>query len=237
MDVMKFDDGCGRYSLSTTSRELIKRYHLGEVQDEIPRNFDIKPGQTLPVVVRSADSQSQLEFMKWGLVPFWWKKDAKISFATFNARAESVFTSSMWRSIYKKRVLVPASGYFEWTKPAKKSGTPKQKYYFRPKQMDVFSFAGFYDVWHDAEGVQWKTYTIITTEPNIEARAIHDRMPVILHQEDEAAWLDPSRTKREGIEPFMHPFEDNGLEVYEVDSDAKAYEYNDEGRITPLRSL
>lgn len=172
--------------------------------------------------------------MKWGLVPSWWKKESKIGFTTFNARAESVFSSGMWRTIYKKRALVPANGYFEWTKPTKKSGVLKQKYYFRPKQMDVFSFAGFYDVWHDVEGMEWKTYTIITTEPNAEARAIHDRMPVILHQEDEAAWLDPSRTKREDIEPLIHPFEDNGLEVYEVNNDSKAYEYDDEGRIAPF---
>ena len=51
------------------------------------------------------------------------------------------------------------------------------------------------------------TYTLITTEPNKEARAIHDRMPVILHPEDEASWIEPSRTKREDLESFLHPLE------------------------------
>ncbi len=236
MNTMKFDDGCGRYALSATGRELMRRYHLDKAPSEVPRSFDVKPGQTLPVVAQPDEGELQLEMMKWGLVPSWWKRDSKIGFTTFNARAENVFTSGMWRAIYKKRALVPANGYFEWTKPTKESGTPKQKYYFHPKEMGIFSFAGVYDVWYDAGGMEWKTYAIITTEPNTEARAVHDRMPVILHQEDEAAWLEPSRTKREDIEPLIHPFEDNGLEVYEVSSDSKAYAYDDEGRIAPLRS-
>jgi len=61
-------------------------------------------------------------------------------------------------------------------------------------------------------------------------------MPVILHQEDEAAWLEPSRVKREDIEPFLRPLEDHGLEVIEVDSDVNALEFNDEARIAPLNS-
>ena len=33
--------------------------------------------------------------------------------------------------------------------------------------------------------------TIITTEPNELMRPIHDRMPVILHEENYDGWLDP----------------------------------------------
>jgi putative SOS response-associated peptidase YedK len=33
---------------------------------------------------------------------------------------------------------------------------------------------------------------ILTTTPNDLTRAVHDRMPVILKPEDEAAWLDPA---------------------------------------------
>jgi putative SOS response-associated peptidase YedK len=193
MDFMKYDDGCGRYTLKAKAGELKKRYNLAKVPQEIPQSFDIKP-------------------------------------------THAVFKSGMWRSVYRRRALVPATGYFEWTKPTKESGKPKQKFYFHPKQLDIFSFAGFYDVWKDVEDKEWKTYTLITTEPNKEARAIHDRMPVILHPEDEPKWLEPSRTKREDIEPFLHPLEDNGLEIYEVNSDAKAYEYDDEGRIAQLNS-
>lgn len=233
---MKYDDGCGRYTLNVKSGELKKRYKLAKAPKDIPVSYDVRPGQTLPVVIAAEEGEPQLEMMKWGLIPSWWKKAEKIPFSTFNARDDKVFSSGLWRSVYRKRALVPATGYFEWTKPEKGSKTPKQKFYFHPKQLDIFSFAGFYDTWKDVEDKEWKTYTLITTEPNKEARAVHDRMPVILHPEDEPKWLEPSRVKREDIEPFIHPLEDNGLEVYEVSSDAKAYEYNDEGRIARLNS-
>src|SRR5471030_1048872 len=65
MDFMKYDDGCGRYALSASSSELKKRYNLAKVPSELPKSFDIKPGQTLPVVVESEDGKPQLELMTW----------------------------------------------------------------------------------------------------------------------------------------------------------------------------
>jgi len=236
MDFMRYDDGCGRYTLDAKAGALKKRYNLAKEPKNIPQSFDVKPTHTMPVITATKDGKPQVEMMRWGLIPMWWKKTEKIPFSTFNARDDKVFSSPLWRSIYRKRVLVPATGYFEWTKPTKESGKPKQKFYFHPKQLDIFSFAGFYDIWKDVEGKEWNTYTLITTEPNKEARAIHDRMPVILHPEDEPKWLEPSRVKREDIEPFLHPLEDKGLEIYEVDRDATDLEYDDKRRIAPLYS-
>jgi putative SOS response-associated peptidase YedK len=235
MDFMKYDDGCGRYTLKVKAGDLKKRYNLARVPNDIPESYDVKPGQTLPVIDATEDGKPQLEMMKWGLIPSFWPKDKKLTFSTFNARDDKLFQSGMWRSVYRKRALVPATGYFEWTKPPKGSDIPKQKFYFRPKQLDIFSFAGFYDVWKDVENREWKTYTLITTEPNKEARTIHNRMPVLLSKEDETSWLDPTRVKREDIESFLHPLEDGGLEIVEVSIDASA-EYNDESRIAPLNS-
>jgi putative SOS response-associated peptidase YedK len=236
MDFMRHDDGCGRYTLQAKAGDLKKRYNLSTVPKETPASYDVKPTHTMPVITASDDGKPQLEMMRWGLIPSWWKQDPKIAYKLFNARDDKVFESGMWRSVYRKRALVPATGYFEWTKPPKGSDAPKQKFYFRPKQLDIFSFAGFYDVWKDVEDKERKTYTLITTEPNKEARAIHDRMPVILHPEDEASWIEPSRVKREDIEPFLHPLEDNGLEIVEVSSDVAYWAYDDERRVAALNS-
>jgi putative SOS response-associated peptidase YedK len=233
---MRYDDGCGRYGLKVSPEEMAKRYNLAKIPPVIPVSYDISPGQTLPVVTASDDGKPQAEMMKWGLIPSW-SKDPKMGYRLFNARDDNLFKSPIWRGvILRKRALVPATGFFEWTKPEKESKKPKQKYYFHPKQLDIFSFAGVWDTWHDVEGKEWKTYSIITTEPNKEMRSIHNRMPVILHQEDESSWLEPSRTKREDIEPYLHPLEDNGLEVVEVSSDVRDLEYNDERRIAALNS-
>jgi len=231
---MKFDDGCGRYSL-TGVKDLKQRFNVETQPRGVMPNYDISPGQFAPVIIRDNDKNVEA-YMKWGLIPSW-SKDSNMGYSLFNARDDHLFKSPVWRSVVlRQRALIPATGFFEWTKPEKGSKQPKQKFYIHPKQLDIFSFAGVWDTWHDVEGKEWNTYSIITTEPNKEMRSVHNRMPVILHQEDEAAWLEPSKDKPEDIEPFLRPLEDNGLEVFEVSSDVSAWDRNDERRIAPLSS-
>ena len=54
--------------------------------------------------------------------------------------------------------------------------------------------------WESGEGVE--TYTIITTAANEAIAKLHDRMPVVLRQQDEARWLDPNVTGTELLVPF-----------------------------------
>lgn len=233
---MLFDDGCGRYSIQASAEELRKRYNLAKAKDKVTKSFDVKPGQMLPVITADESGKPQMELMKWGLIPFW-SKDPKLGYRLFNARDDHLFDGKIWRQvIYKKRAIIPATGFFEWTKPEKGSKTPKQKFYFHPKQIDIFSFAGIWETWKDVEGKEWKTYSIITTEPNKEMSSVHNRMPVILHPEDESSWLEPSKVTRDDIEPLLRPFEDNGLEKVEVSNDVKDVRFDDKQLIAPLNS-
>lgn len=231
---MKYDDACGAYSVYATADGFKNSYGTAQKNLEKFESYNIRPSQMAPVVIADKDGKPLLELMKWGLIPSWWKEDPKIGYKLFNARDDKVFTSGMWRAVYRKRALIPASGYIEWTKPPKDK--EKQKFYFTVKNVEIFSFAGFYDVWVDSGGMDWKTYTIITTEPNEEAKKVHSRMPVILHKEDEKAWLDPERTKREDIEPYLHPLEDGALVVSEVSNETNSFKYNDKNLIAPLNS-
>jgi DNA invertase Pin-like site-specific DNA recombinase len=53
--------------------------------------------------------------MRWGLIPYWWKKPLKQLPATFNARTESVADKPMFRDPFRRhRCIIPASGYYEW---------------------------------------------------------------------------------------------------------------------------
>jgi putative SOS response-associated peptidase YedK len=177
-----------------------------------------------------------IELMRWGLVPMW-AKDISIGYKLINARDDTVFEKPMWRNlILKKRCLIPADGFYEWKKTHDGSKEVKKPFYIRPKQADIFSFAGVWSSWKDAEGSELKTYSIITTEPNEEMRLVHNRMPVILYPEEESAWLAYSNTKRENIEPFIHPYEDNGLEMFEVSRQVNVTKNNDEKLIQPMNS-
>ena len=125
--------------------------------------------------------------MRWGLVPSWWKKKAKETPATFNARAESVAEKPMFRSAFKRnRCLIPASGYYEW------QGTQDGKlpYYFTAHDGSPLTIAGVWDEWKDVEtGEPLKSCTMIITTANTFVNNIHDRMPVLLKPSDFDKWL------------------------------------------------
>jgi putative SOS response-associated peptidase YedK len=228
MDFMKFDDGCGRYGLKASPKAIQDHYNLANPPKDLPISFNVSPGQTMPVVVADESGKPKLELMKWG---FNLEPKNRPKMLLFNTRDDNAF-KGFWKSmILKRRALIPVTGYFEWTK-----STPKQKYYFHPKQLELFSFAGVWGAWKDVDGEVKATYSIITTEPNKEAKSVHNRMPVILRKEEEASYLDPSKTSEEDVTPFLHPFEDNGLVVDEVNSKTTAFAYDDERLIAPLNS-
>jgi putative SOS response-associated peptidase YedK len=86
--------------------------------------------------------------MRWGLIPWWWKKPLKQVPASFNARAETVADKPMFRDAFKRnRCVIPASGYYEWLK--RPDG--RQPYYITATGGSVLSFAGLYDRWKNPE--------------------------------------------------------------------------------------
>jgi putative SOS response-associated peptidase YedK len=57
----------------------------------------------------------------------------------------------------------------------------------------MFAFAGLWSIWHGDDGRQLRTCTILTTAASPAIASLHDRMPVILAPDAEAAWLERSR--------------------------------------------
>ena len=223
------DDACGRYVLKASRKELEKHYNLASVPKDLKPNYNVAPGQRLPVVTADESGEMQMELMKWGIVAPW-----KQSMIIINTRDDKVFNSPMWKGLVsKKRALIPANGFYEWKKP-ENSKDQKQPLYIHPKQQELFSFAGIWNSWKDVEGVEFKTYSIITTTPNKEMADVHNRMPVILHKDEEASWLEPPKVSREDIEPFLHPYEDRGLEMYKVSRDVGNSRNNDKKLLVPI---
>jgi putative SOS response-associated peptidase YedK len=203
---------CGRYGFSVTdAKELYERFDVdNELLDYHPR-YQISPGQFNPVITRH--SPNHVQSMLWGLIPHW-AKDETMKWKTINARAETVATSPSFRKPFRlQRCLVPATHFFEWDK----NKQPSQPYCIKLKQEQIFSFAGLYDVWHDPKtGRQIQSYTIITCPPNALMAPIHNRMPVIVHREDEETWLNPDSSEPERLQPLLRPYPDAEMEAYPV---------------------
>ena len=87
----------------------------------------------------------------------------------------------------------------------------KKKYphYVYLQQHRPFCFAGIYAAWTDREtGEHIDSFSIITCEANPMMARIHNlkqRMPVILHPEDERRWLQPGLSQEE-ISALLQPY-------------------------------
>ncbi len=174
---------CGRYTL--TQMGLVEeRFHIDQKKiDAFDRLFNIAPSENAPVIVEAGGRRS-LEPMRFGLVPSW-SKTGKLDMSTVNARAESVHEKPAFREPFRhRRCLVPADGYYEW----KTVGKKKIPYRITMKEGALFAFAGVWDEWKGANGTL-KSFSIITTSPNVLSPDFLDRMPAILQPGDESAWL------------------------------------------------
>jgi len=199
---------CGRFTQSYTWRELVELYRLTQSARNLRPRYNIAPTTAIDVV-RLVDTGPELIPMRWGLIPGWWKKTAKEVPSTFNARAETVAEKPMFRSAFKRtRCIVPASGYYEW-RAIEKS---KQPYFISAADGAVLSIAGLWDQWKDIEtGEMIASATLIVTAANDFTRSIHDRMPVLLGQQDHEAWL----TGKAGVE-LLRPAPDDLLRMWPV---------------------
>ena len=202
---------CGRFARTTNEDKLQARFWFDDPQGTLlkPR-YNIAPTQMHPVVVVESDRRV-LKLMKWGLVPFW-SKDATIGYKMINARSEGIENKNSFKNpLRKRRCLVLADGFYEWKKD-KGAGVP---YFIRLKSGEPFAFAGLWDRWDKGEE-PLQTFTIITTDNNELIRPIHNRMPVILHQKDEAVWLDPELRDPEKLLTLLKPYPSDEMEMYEV---------------------
>lgn len=204
---------CGRYTLVETNK-LQERFQTVNTLDGLKPNYNVAPGQIMPVVVANGE-KNELKVMKWGLVPSW-AKEERIGYKMINARAEGIETKPSFRDAFKKqRCIVPANGFYEW----QTKETAKIPQYIHFKKDNLFGFAGLWEHWQKPNGVEIETYTIITTEPNSLMEPIHNRMPVILKADHEDAWLDQKNVDVEFLRTLLKPYPSTELNVHTVGSE------------------
>jgi putative SOS response-associated peptidase YedK len=202
---------CGRYGF-TTPDKLTKRYYndlvLPPTATSLRPRYNIAPSQVVPVIT----ALHTLALMQWGLVPFWARDGGRIR-PQINARAEGIEDKATFRKAFRlQRCLIPASFFFEW----QRTPSGSVPYLFKLKTDDIFSFAGLYDVWRGSDGTELVSCAIITTQPNELIAPIHNRMPVILHSDEEETWLNPDTTEPEQLHRFLKPYPADAMAAYPV---------------------
>lgn len=200
---------CGRFTQHFTWTEVHAFLDVfGPARNLQPR-YNIAPTTTIDVVRLGRDGRRELLPMRWGLVPYFWKKPLKDLPATFNARAESVHEKPMFREAFRRgrRCIIPASGFYEWTQEP----DGKQPHLFSAVDGRILAFAGVWDRWVDPTGAEILSATIIVSGASAWMEPFHDRMPVLLDEADFDAWL----TGAAGVE-LLHPAREDALRAWVV---------------------
>ena len=132
---------------------------------------EVCPSEKAPIII-GRKGKLLLEEMQWGF-PQQDKKGLLI-----NARSEGIGEKKTFsESVRRRRCVIPASGYFEWD-------ARKNKVSFNRTDNKPIYIAGVYNMIDNAE-----RFVVITTAANESVSNVHDRMPLILEEDEIDKWI------------------------------------------------
>ena len=166
---------CGRYQFSLEQPTL--RAIWEQARQRFP-NADMEAGEIFPTglvpVLLNVDGALGPQPLRWGFPC----ADGKGT--VINVRAETAASKPMFRnSLLHRRCVVPTSGFFEWS-----HDRAHNKYSFRQAGSGVLYLAGLY---RDFGG--GRRFVILTRPANESIADVHDRMPVILQEDQLDSWV------------------------------------------------
>ena len=230
---------CGRFVIARERDDLAELFEIENL--EVPASivsYNVAPTQSVPIVVeREIDGMPSRELhpARWGLLPSF-AKDLSGP-PLFNARIETALEKPSFKeAVLHKRCVVPASGYFEWTK------SDKTPLYIHPPE-GMLGFAGFYWWWRDPQKTQtdpsrWVlTCSILTKDSAANLSEIHDRNPVMLSPDSLAAWMAPDFETTSELLVALSRESDmvaNELEFFEVSRAVGSVSNNSPELILPI---
>ena len=212
---------CGRFTQQTSSSDIARIFEAEDLAFDPGERYNVAPTDPATVVVqrRPADGEPGRRAVvsyRWGLIPHWASSDApkKAASKAFNARAETLTTSGLFReSFLRRRCLVPVDSFYEW------QGVGAARHPLRIFDGDagLLALAGLWAGRRDpVSGEVARTFTIVTSAPNAFMAPIHDRMPVVIPRDDWARWLDPSTADLGALRALLEPRDDIPLASHPV---------------------
>ena len=184
---------CGRYYIDTEEENMKTRAILAELEkrrlpmsDQV-RAGEIFPSQIAPVILTEPEVGVTVRPMKWGF--------PRVGGGmVINSRSEKSDTTPMFqRSVRERRCLIPASWFFEWRRV--NGSKTRDKYAFSladARRGELLYLAGVFNQFNGGYAAGgYDGFAILTCDADEQMLPYHDRMPVILRQEElKKAWLD-----------------------------------------------
>ena len=200
---------CGRFAITLPPEAMAQLFAAvpGNDLPEVP-NYNVCPTNRVHAVW-SDDGNRRLGAMRWGFLPHWYKapNDGPL---LINARSETIAEKPAFRAAARaRRCLIPASGYYEWTKDDAGNRLP---WYIHPRDGGPLAFAGIWQDWERGDQ-QFRTCAIVTTGAGPAMSALHHREPVVVAATDWPLWLGEEGT---GAATLMRPSPEGLLSYYRV---------------------
>ena len=221
---------CGRMTMTHPNDAMAQLFAAAPSNDlpDIP-NYNVCPTNAVGVVTASGTGR-KFAPMRWGFIPHWYKKPNGGPLL-INARAETIAEKPAFRAAVRdRRCLIPASGFYEWTKGEDDARLP---WYFSNPDGAPLVFAGIWQVW-EAKGSDDEPLTtcaIVTTGASDWMSKTHHREPVVLAERDWATWLGETDTK---AAPLMRSAPDETYQRWRVERTVNSNRAAGEDLIAPL---
>jgi putative SOS response-associated peptidase YedK len=222
--------------------QIESRFELPHQSISFSPNYNISVGQFAPVITDHKPHEIQL--FKFGLTPFWAKREMlianarsegdynKVDYSDFKGAKGIILKPAFRKPIRFQRCLVIASAFIEGIKDSRLS-IPYLVYLRNHKS--PFAFAGIWDTWIDpATKESINTFSIITITSNSLMQKIgHLRMPVILSDNEEKKWINPN-TELSRITAMLNHYDSKLMNAYPIDPKIKDPINNDKQLIQPI---
>lgn len=218
---------CGRFVITNPSEALVALFDAVPANDlpDVP-NYNVCPTNRVHVVTSEGGAR-RLRAMRWGFIPHWAKAPGDGPLL-INARAETIAEKPAFRAaVRERRCLIPASGFYEWTKDADGNRLP---WFIHAPDGAPLAFAGIWQDWARGEEA-YTTCAIVTTAANPRMAELHDRMPVILAETDWPLWLGEDG---KGAAALMVAAPEDALAWHRVDPRVNSNRAEGQELITPL---
>jgi putative SOS response-associated peptidase YedK len=218
---------CGRFALTlpTDAMATLFAAQPANAMPDLP-NYNICPTNDVVAVV-NADGVRRMESLRWGFIPHWYKapNDGPL---LINARAESIAEKPAFRGAAReRRCLIPATGFYEWTKDEAGNRLP---WYIHLVGDGPMVFAGVWQDW-ERDGTRLRACAIVTCEANAAMARLHHRMPVVLAPEHWGKWLGE---EGHGAAALMKAAPKDALAFHRVDPKVNSNRAAGPGLIEPL---
>jgi putative SOS response-associated peptidase YedK len=208
--------------------EIEQYYDVDELADlEIwKREYNIPPREMAPAILE-AHGKRRLTAGLWSLLGPWAESLEKANqTSTFNAKAETLTDRPAYRNAFlKRRCVVPAEAFYEWVGPKKE----RQPLNIARKDGKLLSMAGLFNYWKPAnsQGRPMLTFTIVTTAPSRWMARIHNRMPVILQDDQIETWLDPTVSDRQRLDELLKAPPEDFLDCYAISRQINSVKFDE----------